>query len=158
MKSIFFAAALAAFSVSGCQSTEPSANQTAQQVATPAAVQSGDFAAMISAERAANGLGPVSEDRRLSRAARDHAADMEANGYFSHVSLDGRQFTDRARAAGYTCVVNENIAEGQRTEREVLAAWMASPGHRANIMSNRAREYGLGRSGNHWVLMMGRGC
>jgi uncharacterized protein YkwD len=39
-----------------------------------------------------------------------------------------------------------------------MTEWMNSSGHRRNILLSDARDYGLGRVGNMWVLMMGRGC
>ncbi|MBU2992724.1 CAP domain-containing protein [Octadecabacter sp. B2R22] len=113
---------------------------------------------MLNAARADTGLGPVRENARLSQAARFHATDMVANDYFSHTGRTGSSFTDRARAAGYACAAAENIASGQETESEVFTTWMNSSGHRRNILLRDAREFGIGRVGNMWVLMMGRGC
>ncbi|WP_281983906.1 CAP domain-containing protein [Thalassorhabdomicrobium marinisediminis] len=127
--------------------------------AAPAtAVPAGAFVAMLNAARTAQGRGAVTEDSRLTRAAQAHAQDMATRGYFSHRSPNGATFTDRARAAGYGCVAAENIAAGQRTEAEVMAEWMASAGHRRNILLPAATEFGFGRSGTYWVLMLGRGC
>lgn len=38
----------------------------------------------------------------------------------------------------------ENIAYGQRSPQEVVTAWMNSPGHRANILSNKFNKLGVG--------------
>jgi len=116
------------------------------------------FTERLNTEREANGLGSVVPDTRLSRAAQAHARDMVANDYFSHVGANGSSFSDRARAAGYGCAAAENIAFGQRSEGEVMDEWMASPGHRRNILLRDAVQFGLGREGNMWVLMLGRGC
>jgi len=87
-----------------------------------------------------------------------HAEDMVAQNYFSHTGANGSRFTQRARAAGYGCAIAENIASGHPTEGAVMAAWMQSSGHRRNILMPNAVEFGIGRSGNIWVLMMGSGC
>ena len=59
------------------------------------------------------------------------------------------------RAVGYISSsrvgyeVGENIAWGTlylATPRAIVAAWMASPGHRANILDARYRETGIGVS------------
>jgi hypothetical protein len=47
------------------------------------------------------GLPPLTVNIALYKAARAHAADMLANGYFSSISLDGRTVEDRIREAGY---------------------------------------------------------
>ncbi|MHB8773161.1 MAG: CAP domain-containing protein [Syntrophales bacterium] len=47
------------------------------------------------------GLPPLTLHAGLQKAAAAHAADMLANGYYSHDSLDGRTFQDRLREAGY---------------------------------------------------------
>jgi len=47
------------------------------------------------------GLPPYAFNLNLAEAARAHARDLLANGYYSHESLDGRTCEDRMRAAGY---------------------------------------------------------
>ncbi len=156
--------AAAALALTACQpttqtSTDPSTGAASTSVATATVVTpSGDMAAQLNSQRAAQGLGAVRENARLSAAAQAHAQDMAAQGYFSHTGANGSAFTDRARAAGYGCAIAENIAAGQRSEAEVVAGWMTSTGHRRNILQARASEFGIGRAGNTWVLMMGRGC
>jgi len=113
---------------------------------------------ILNSERAAQGLGPLRENARLSQASRAHAQDMANNGYFSHNGRNGSSFVDRARAAGYTCPAAENIAQGQTTEAVVMTTWMNSSGHRRNIMLSNTADFGIGRAGNVWVMMFGRGC
>lgn len=48
-----------------------------------------------------NGLAPLKFDEKLYAAALDHTAEMIANVYYSHDSLDGRTYADRIRARGY---------------------------------------------------------
>lgn len=92
-------------------------------------------------------VGPLERDVLLEDAARKHSLDMAENGYFSHQSLDGRMPEDRARASGFEGTgVGENIAQGQRTVEEVMAAWMSSPGHCRNIMDGSYRLLGVGRA------------
>lgn len=81
----------------------------------------------------------------LTRSARGHSTDMALNGYFSHTGLDGSQPWDRMTAVGYQWLAaGENIAAGQRTPREVVGAWLDSPGHCSNIMSGEFTEIGVG--------------
>jgi uncharacterized protein YkwD len=119
---------------------------------------SGDTAAaltLVNAHRAAAGCPALRADDQLGRAAALHAQDMVAQGYFSHTSLDGRTFGDRVTAQGYPRPGGENIAAGQKTAQAVVDAWMASEGHRANILNCDFTTMGLGRSGNTWVQVFG---
>lgn len=152
--------AAACVALSACGSTTSTSTSTAGTGPAPvtASVPSGSFMSFLNDARAQNGLPPVSEDRRLSQAALRHAQDMEANGFFSHTGSNGSSFSDRAKAAGYSCARNENLASGNRTPQGVVTAWMNSPGHRANLLARNVSEYGIGRTDNHWVLVMGAGC
>jgi uncharacterized protein YkwD len=62
-------------------------------------------------------------------------------------------------ASGYqACVVAENIARGQGDIRSVMADWMTSPGHRANILNPQVTQYGFAGAGSVWVLVVARPC
>jgi len=109
----------------------------------------GDFESevldLVNDERAAQGLHPLSVDHNLATAARDHSEDMGLQGYFSHTSLDGRTVPDRITATGYFYnTYGENIAGGQSTPEDVIDAWMASSGHRANILNPNFCDIGVG--------------
>ena len=120
----------------------------------------GQVADLVNAERAAATprCGPLTVDDRLAAAAQGHSDDMAANDYFSHTSLNGATFSDRAAAAGFTGFATaENIAAGQRTPRDVMAAWMGSDGHRANILNCDYTVIGVGlnEDGWYWTQMFG---
>lgn len=103
--------------------------------------------AIVSATNVARvkaGCGTVRLDAGLARAGRNHSAWMARTGTFSHVGASGSSFVTRARTAGYTSAMSENIAWGYRSGAEVVAAWMKSPGHRANIVNCRAKAQGVG--------------
>lgn len=114
----------------------------------------------LNAFRAENGLGPLARSPQLERAARAHASDMARHGYFDHMAPDGGDPMTRAQRAGYSpCFIAENIAQGQGSVPEVMAGWARSPGHRRNMLSTSATEYGLVRGdGNRWVMLLGRSC
>ena len=77
------------------------------------------------------------------------SADMAAQNFFSHTSLDGRTFADRIDAAGYRwSMIGENIAAGDLNVASVVDGWMASPGHCANIMTAGFRDMGLACADN----------
>ena len=97
------------------------------------------------AARASVGLGPLSCDPDMTRAARLHSQDMCDRGYFSHNSLDGRSPFDRMRDEGVTFrTAGENIAAGQPTASSVHQSWMNSTGHRANILNGSFGRIGVG--------------
>lgn len=120
---------------------------------------SGNFGADLNAFRAAQGRGAVTTNRLLQRAAQAHAEDMVRNDYFAHRSPSGAGMSDRIAASGYrACAAAENIAQGQKSEAEVFAAWRGSDGHRRNMLGPRYQNYGLGQSGDTWVLLLASGC
>jgi len=120
----------------------------------------GDVGNRLNAARVQRGLGQLSRSDALERAALAHANDMSRKGYFSHTSQNGDTLVDRVKAVGYSyCFVAENIAQGQRSSADVMNAWMNSPGHRRNNLSDRATEYGIARAaGDYWVLVLGSRC
>ena len=99
--------------------------------------------------RAQNGLQPLKWDADVCRMARSHSESMSRLSYFSHVTPNGLRLRDRARAAGilaYT-VLGENIAYNQGYEDPgafAVERWMASPKHRANILSKEFRAMAIG--------------
>lgn len=116
---------------------------------------------VLNGVRAEQGLGPVSPSPKLEDAAMAHALDMVNGGFFDHAGSDGSDVMSRARKAGYRpCVIAENIAQGQGSLTEVMGDWVASPGHRRNILIEGLTEYGLVRAGaDIWVMVLGRdGC
>lgn len=100
---------------------------------------------IVNNERAKAGCTALTIDSRLAKAANSHSADMAANNYFSHTGRNGSDVADRVEAAGYNwSAVGENIAKGQPTPAAVMKDWMASSGHRANILNCRFRNIGIG--------------
>lgn len=87
---------------------------------------------------------PLSPSPLLERAAQRHAVDMARNRYFEHTAQDGSEPKDRVARAGYRpALTGENIAYGPTTAEEVVAGWLASPGHCENIMEPRLEEMGI---------------
>lgn len=138
----------------------PSPTTTTTQPAPPTST-AGQILTRVNAERAKAGCKAVVLDPRLTAAAAGHAQDMATNDYFSHTSRDGRTFVDRIKAQGYPVPRSENIAAGQPTVTAVMDAWMASAGHRANILDCSAVAMGAasakgGTYGIYWVQDFGR--
>jgi uncharacterized YkwD family protein len=103
-------------------------------------------------ERAKYGLPPLKVDLALSKVAREKSRDMAVNHYFSHNSPTYGSPFDMMRKFGisYTAA-GENIAKGQRTPQEVVAAWMNSAGHRANILNKNYTHIGVGFEENGYI-------
>ncbi len=96
-------------------------------------------------ERRGVGLPPLKGNAILDGAASAHAADMSVNDFFDHVGSDLRTPAQRLTDAGYSWqVMGENIAAGYTTPADAVAGWMASAGHRANILGASFREIGVG--------------
>jgi uncharacterized protein YkwD len=107
---------------------------------------------LVNQQRAANGVGALVENGTLTNASAGYSQRMIAQGFFAHESPDGGTLVDRLTGAGYlggddAWVVGENIGWGQgrlATARSMVSAWMDSPGHRANMLSDDYTEIGLG--------------
>jgi len=105
---------------------------------------------------------PLNVSRDLNDAAADHARDMARRKYFEHRGRDGSQPRDRVLRAGYKSrLTGENIALGPESAEEVVAGWLDSPGHCANIMDARFQDIGVGvatgrgRGQIYWVQNFG---
>ena len=95
--------------------------------------------------RTSHGLRPLRGDATLQHAARAHSAELLRSGTFTHgdFALRMRRFGVRASYAG------ENLAWGVGTSASapvVVAEWLASPAHRANLLRPGFRRIGLGRA------------
>ncbi|UWQ18646.1 CAP domain-containing protein [Jannaschia sp. M317] len=125
---------------------------------------SGGALGLTNTERGARGLGTLSRDDRLLRAARKHVAWMAKNGRMSHRGTGGSTMSDRIKAEGYrACFAAENVAFGQKTATDVTEAWMASKGHRTNILDRRAQHGAVahavdGAGQTYWVMVLARPC
>jgi uncharacterized protein YkwD len=104
----------------------------------------------------------LSVSRKLDQAAADHARDMVRRKFFEHRGSDGSQPRDRVARAGYQSrLTGENIALGPESAEEVVAGWLDSPGHCANIMDARFQDIGVGlatgkkRGQIYWVQNFG---
>jgi hypothetical protein len=96
-------------------------------------------------ERSANGLGALALNNALNEAASAKALDMVNRNYWSHNTPDGEEPWVFVSAAGYEYkTAGENLAYGFATSSDTVAAWMNSPGHRANILNTTYTEVGFG--------------
>jgi uncharacterized protein YkwD len=94
-------------------------------------------------QRAAQGLGPLRLNSKLSLAANDRIDDMFAKRYFAHTSPDGIDPFEWVQQRGYRYrLIGENLAVGYRGTA-VVDGWMRSPGHRENILQRGFDEVGI---------------
>jgi uncharacterized protein YkwD len=111
---------------------------------------------LVNRERAAHGERALASDPRIERAAQLHTDDMVSGAYFEHVGPRGDTPSGRLREAGYISgsalyEVGENIGWGtlsRATPSAMVAAWMASPGHRELILDEAFAETAVGVSVN----------
>jgi len=104
---------------------------------------------LVNQERWSNGqLAPLSRCALLDTSSETHSVNMGVRNFFAHCDPDTLTMpNDRMVAAGYTPGSwGENIAAGYASPAAVVAGWMASSGHRANILSTSYRELGIGYS------------
>ena len=106
-------------------------------------------------ERAARDLKPLQINEKLNQAALAKAQDMFADQYWSHNSPDGDQPWDFIKDSGYVYkYAGENLARDFDNTREMIAAWMASPTHKENIVNPNFTQMGLAvLNGNLKVLI-----
>ena len=96
-------------------------------------------------DRIKEGLRALSLHTALNVAAQKKVNDMFARQYFEHIAPDGRGASDLAAESGYAYVIiGENLAMGNfKDDRDLVTAWMESPGHRANILNKRFIDIGI---------------
>ncbi len=140
-------AAIAAVLATSCQNTEliPEADNVG--------LVSAAVLCLINHKRAENDESPLTSSPELEQAAEGHCQELVADDYFAHVSPSGETPVDRIRTTGYIpgpgvgYVIGENLAWGTyqlSTPQAIVSAWIASPGHLANILEAQYRETGIG--------------
>lgn len=99
---------------------------------------------LINADRRAVGLPALTWDDRVAAVARSHSEEMKDTQVVAHDSPRTGTGADRLRAAGIrTRSELENVGRGHSVAA-VHAAFMASPSHRAAILSPVSTHVGIG--------------
>jgi len=120
---------------------------------------------LVNRERARHGERALHWNIHLVAAAQAHTESMAFGDYFEHVGPHGQTPLMRMRRMGYISssrvgfAVGENIAWGSLwlgTPKAIVATWMASPGHRANILDRHFRDTGIGVSPHTNALAHGQ--
>jgi len=124
--------------------------------AQDAGALAGPTLCLLNAERRAAGLRPVAGQQNLAVAAARFSAEMVRERFFEHRAPGGPDLTGRLTLARYLgrsttpWIVGENLAWARgsaATPRDIVAQWMASPGHRRNILEPAFRDIGVGVAG-----------
>lgn len=109
--------------------------------------------AASNAARRAHGQPPLAPDEGLARAARAHADEMARLAYFSHgspVPANDRLQARLARSGSPLVSVAENLAllgrpgDATNAAQRAVDGWLASPGHRANLLRTAYDRVGFG--------------
>ena len=108
-----------------------------------------DLVKLTNQQRAARGLIALRMDPDLMAIARDRAEVMAANDQMSHTEPNGQKVFDRLTDAGLTWygageIIAWNHYPTEYSTAEAIRAWMASPGHRAIIVSTGYNYVGYG--------------
>lgn len=122
-----------------------------------------EIVAAINGVRRRHGRAPLSYSRQLEDAARAQARLMASRDELSHDL--GVTLRQRVSTAGYAGAVGENVAGGHRSLDQAIEGWLASPGHRNTLLSERFVEFGLAveavppgrasRYGIYWAFIAG---
>jgi uncharacterized protein YkwD len=106
----------------------------------------------VNQRRRVVGCPPLVWDARLAAIAQRHCEDMAARSYFGHTSPDGASPFDRLADARIEYRrAGENVAAGYRDAESVLADWLKSRHHRANLDDCAYTLHGVGTFEGRWT-------
>lgn len=99
---------------------------------------------LVNSVRRDNKLNPLEWNTKLAESAQDKLNDILENGYFQHTSPSGVKAWDFILKNDYPYIyAGENLAIDYTSVDDAFDAWMNSPTHLANILSNKYQEYGF---------------
>lgn len=103
-----------------------------------------DMLTYVNKARAENNLQPLVMNDVLAQAALAKGKDMFAKNYWAHFAPDGTSPWYFIRNSGYQYTyAGENLAKGFTDSKDVVDAWLASPSHRENILSDKYQDMGF---------------
>lgn len=107
-------------------------------------IASEELLLLTNKERQNAGIQPLVLNNKLSEAAEKKAEDMLEYDYWAHNSPTGKTPWVFIKSSGYEYVyAGENLARGFASAPEIIKAWMASPNHRANMLSSNYLDVGF---------------
>lgn len=111
------------------------------------AFDTGSAISLINIERRARGLSPLNEHEKLNRAALSKVHSLALSGNLEHTSSAAGEPWWPLEEADYRYdVVGENLGVNIETAELLVSEWMASPGHRANILNPEFEDIGIATS------------
>ena len=135
-----------------------------RQPLVPALLPEGDalaveVLALTNQARASAGCAPLAVADPLVAAAVEHSGEMAGAATLTHTGAGGSTPRTRLAALGVTPHrTAENVAVGAFTPRSLVDAWLASPGHRRNLLDCRLGFVGIARqdvaAGAYWTQVM----
>ena len=101
---------------------------------------------LVNEARAQAGLAPLTRDPQLDSSAQGFSDYMASANFYAHNGPDGSTPLSRMNAVGFpgTGTWGENIAAYYSDADSVIQVWLASPGHRANILGTAWDVIGVG--------------
>ena len=115
------------------------------------------LAEKINLYRQENDLKRLKRSPQLDQSALSKACDLNNNDYFSHFDKQGRGLDWWLNQVDYHYMAGgENLAKNHRSPEKVLEAWINSPLHRDNLLSEDFEEIGVGYCDNYVVAHFGK--
>lgn len=109
---------------------------------SPAQAYQNRVLVLTNAQRTSRGLRPLAFSSCADWYANGWSGVLRSLGTLRHQPLSPILTRCRARSVG------ENVGYGNVTPERLVAMWMASPGHRANILNSRFTHIGVGAVNN----------
>ncbi|RHW26540.1 CAP domain-containing protein [Nocardioides immobilis] len=124
----------------------PSDDRTVQSERAAQVSPKAKVIALVNARRENRGCNPLRRNAALGRAAQKHSRRMGNAHTLSHDLPGEPSLGTRITRAGYRNWrrIGENIAYNYATPEAVVAGWMASRGHRRNILRCSFKHTGVG--------------
>lgn len=122
----------------------PLTRTTGQVLGYAANISPFEVERLTNQKRSENGLPAVTDNPELDKAALAKGQDMFAKGYWAHVAPDGTQPWAFFAGVSYDYrYAGENLARDFTNASSAVDAWMASPSHRENMLSDRYKDIGV---------------
>jgi uncharacterized protein YkwD len=123
-----------------------------------------EFAAIINAYRAENGLKPWAVDDRLTAIATDYSRHLADAGQMTHELQPYGGLEKRMKTAGYAYLVaGENLGEGHTDDEDAFEGWRHSPPHDRGLRDEAATVFGIASAYNpndhyqaYWCLIFAK--
>lgn len=102
------------------------------------------------AERAKVGAQQLQWNDTVYEACKVRAKEIVTN--WSHTRPNGGRYTDLINGVAWSSA-GENLAKGTTSASNAVASWMASPGHRANMLDGTFTHAAVAYYGGYWVTI-----